>query len=245
MADGESVVYFVQAGEFIKIGTTTNLRARIAALQNGSPFPITLLHTLPGACEKERAIQKHFYEFRIRGEWYEDAPELRRFIEKGIVPQLPTPLKQPPRAPLLQPDCTIEPQDGVISVSGHVPPHAKGEDVVTFIKFHTYLVIDTVVEAGVEFDALNIAFDYPLSGEKIEVARASFTREKCLYIVTPYVHFFGALEFATSIEFHPALAQWKDFPSIVIGPHGRPIVDVSEVVVAPSPPPSAGDATAE
>ncbi len=221
----ESVVYFVQAGNYIKIGTTTNLRARLAALQNGSPFPISLLHTIPGDTEKEKAFQRQFHKSRIRGEWYEVTPELRQFIETGIIPRPPAPMKQTINEPAFQPNFVIEPLGGVISVNRHVPQHAKGEDVIAHIKFHTYLVIAAVVEADVQFDTLNVTFTYPLSGEGVEVARAAFTREQCWYIATPYVHFFGALAHATSVTIHPAFEPWEDFPPIVMDQDGRPIVD--------------------
>lgn len=70
---GESVVYYVQIGDYIKVGTTTNLRRRLA----GYPPNRRLLATEPGADDVERARHAEFRESRAMGrEWFRPTNEV-------------------------------------------------------------------------------------------------------------------------------------------------------------------------
>lgn len=70
---GESIVYYVEVGPLIKIGTTTDLERRIAQYPPGSK----LLATEPGGREVE---SKRHYQFQDcladRREWFHPNPEL-------------------------------------------------------------------------------------------------------------------------------------------------------------------------
>lgn len=80
-----SIIYFVQAGEFIKIGTTHNLKKRLAAISTYSPFPVHLLHTLPGGWRTEVRIHQRFSGRRAHKEWFKDCPEIRQYIESNCM----------------------------------------------------------------------------------------------------------------------------------------------------------------
>lgn len=66
------MVYFIQAYEngAIKIGYTTNLDRRLAALQTATGRPLTLLGTRTGSTQDERALHRKFAEARLDGEWF-------------------------------------------------------------------------------------------------------------------------------------------------------------------------------
>lgn len=234
----ESVIYFVRADRYIKIGTTTNLQSRLTALQNGSPFPLEHILSLPGDVQTERLIQRRFSDLHIRGEWYEDGPELREYIAASSSLQRPAPLPPPPnihpsvslpqtvtRPPLFNSNFSFEPIDGTITVEQRIPIHVMQQDIVTHIKFGAYRIIATAMESDADFNLLVTIF-YASSKEcKTEAARATFSRDKCRYIVTPYVHLFGAFDYAESVHLHPSLEPWRDFPRTEIGADGRPIVN--------------------
>lgn len=77
------LVYFVQRedGEGpIKIGKTTNLDQRIAALENGCGARLNVLASHRGGLGTERALHCQFSHLRTFGEWFTPAPELLAFI---------------------------------------------------------------------------------------------------------------------------------------------------------------------
>jgi hypothetical protein len=78
------VVYFVQAvqGGPIKIGSATNLRKRLRAIQSMSPAPLRVLVTMVGASVDEFAIHRHFDAHRLHGEWFEPHADILAFIER-------------------------------------------------------------------------------------------------------------------------------------------------------------------
>lgn len=75
---GALVVYYIRIGDLIKIGTTTNLKMRMEALQ-----PDELLATEPGYTDVERRRHQQFDHLRIRprSERFRIAPELLEHIE--------------------------------------------------------------------------------------------------------------------------------------------------------------------
>ncbi|MEV8042453.1 GIY-YIG nuclease family protein [Streptomyces griseoluteus] len=85
-----SVVYFVEHAGFIKIGTTSSLRARLDAIGKGSaamppgvtPGPVRLLATTPGDRKIESGYHLRFGSQRIRGtEWFRPNKPLLRLID--------------------------------------------------------------------------------------------------------------------------------------------------------------------
>ncbi|WP_036405291.1 GIY-YIG nuclease family protein [Microbispora rosea] len=71
------VTYFVERHGFVKIGTTSDLRSRIASLNRGDSAipgmtvsPVNLLAVMPGGRPVERAIHQTFAKLRFDGEWF-------------------------------------------------------------------------------------------------------------------------------------------------------------------------------
>jgi len=79
-----SVVYFIirRGMPGVKIGTTTNLSKRLSELQSSTPDYLFVFGTLPGDKVVEKILHKKFATNRIRGEWYEFTPEMKRFVKK-------------------------------------------------------------------------------------------------------------------------------------------------------------------
>jgi hypothetical protein len=78
---GPGHVYFVEAGDFIKIGFTTDWQRRIPTIQISSASPLRLLTLVQGDHDLEAALHNKFSHLRQRGEWFRKAPELISFIE--------------------------------------------------------------------------------------------------------------------------------------------------------------------
>lgn len=73
----DPVVYYVRIGELIKIGTTGNLRSRMAS------YPPTreLLATEPGGVDVEAQRLRRFVQYRELGrEWFRPGPDLLTHI---------------------------------------------------------------------------------------------------------------------------------------------------------------------
>ncbi len=73
-------VYFLEAMEFIKIGTTTSIAQRIEDIQSGLPCAAMLLHDEPGHYDLETDLHRRFAHLRVKGEWFRKEPELLDFI---------------------------------------------------------------------------------------------------------------------------------------------------------------------
>jgi hypothetical protein len=70
---GGSRVYVVSAtgSRLVKIGVTTNLKVRLAALQQTSPSELVVLWHTSGGLNLERAIHQRFWKKRLHGEWFD------------------------------------------------------------------------------------------------------------------------------------------------------------------------------
>jgi len=78
----EPVVYFVQCGEFIKIGFTVEPTKRIRAIKTSSPHEVRLLGTIAGGPDREKELHAMFKHLRHRGEWFRTDLELLAHIAK-------------------------------------------------------------------------------------------------------------------------------------------------------------------
>lgn len=79
---GPGFVYFVEAGDCIKIGFTTSLSDRLPKIATGTSHKLVILHTEPGLISDEKQLHQQFAEFRVRREWFRKAPELLAYIEQ-------------------------------------------------------------------------------------------------------------------------------------------------------------------
>lgn len=74
----EPIVYFIRNGNRIKIGWTTNLKARLSSL--ALPRDAVAL-TIDGGPSEEEWLHRKFSKARVgRSEWFEAIPELEEFI---------------------------------------------------------------------------------------------------------------------------------------------------------------------
>lgn len=79
-------VYFIQCGEFIKIGRTRNrVQRRLAELRCGNPYPLTLLATVAAHRSElvnlEASYHGRFAAYHHRDEWFRAEPDLLAFIK--------------------------------------------------------------------------------------------------------------------------------------------------------------------
>lgn len=73
-------VYFLQCGEFIKIGFTFSLATRISSIRGSTPFEVNLLGYICAPPELELSLHGQFEHLRHSGEWFREAAELRKYI---------------------------------------------------------------------------------------------------------------------------------------------------------------------
>ena len=73
------VIYFLRAGERIKIGFAKSealVRSRFGAIRANSPVAVVLLGMVDGSLEDERALHVRFAEHRLLSGWFGAAPEI-------------------------------------------------------------------------------------------------------------------------------------------------------------------------
>lgn len=81
----ESCVYFIECGEYIKIGTTIQgAERRLASMQ--LPPNARLVAVIPGpGYDAEHELHVRFASDRVGGEWFERSPELDALIQAFAV----------------------------------------------------------------------------------------------------------------------------------------------------------------
>lgn len=81
-----SVVYFLRAGQFIKIGRTSKTLTRVADLQTGCPYEIVVAGCVSGGPSLESSLHKRFAHLRARerGEWFHYRDDLRAYVEELV-----------------------------------------------------------------------------------------------------------------------------------------------------------------
>lgn len=77
-----SKVYFLKESGVgaIKIGTSTNVDARMRAISSCTAHTLVLLATIDGGYEVESLVLELFRHARIRSEWFRPVPELLAYI---------------------------------------------------------------------------------------------------------------------------------------------------------------------
>lgn len=83
-ATGETFIYFVRAGEFVKIGQSTRWKERVEEIQIGSPYTIVPLLVLISAPSLERTLHNRFRHDHFRGEWFRLGDALRTYIKENL-----------------------------------------------------------------------------------------------------------------------------------------------------------------
>lgn len=87
-----STVYFIAAGDYVKIGFSTNMKVRLVDLRHSSNIttPAGLSHrdlnahrvlaTEAGGPDRESRLHFHFRAYHVAGEWFTRSPELLAYI---------------------------------------------------------------------------------------------------------------------------------------------------------------------
>jgi hypothetical protein len=78
---GWCYVYFVRAGEVVKIGRAVDVADRIRNMQVGHHEPLKLLAAVPAHAALEAELHRHFAVEREDGEWFRLSPRLMAYIE--------------------------------------------------------------------------------------------------------------------------------------------------------------------
>ena len=86
-------VYFVKAGNVVKIGRSLNPKARLKALQKDKGQTIIpevadmenaeIVWTFPGGRKAESVMHHNFRKYRVAGEWFRWSREIEKFIKEG------------------------------------------------------------------------------------------------------------------------------------------------------------------
>jgi hypothetical protein len=71
MRDAKAVVYVIECAGVHKIGTTTNLPARVRQIQAMCPHPVTVVHSVKGGRALEQRIHGKYRHRHSHGEWFD------------------------------------------------------------------------------------------------------------------------------------------------------------------------------
>jgi hypothetical protein len=73
-----SLLYFVitDEGQYIKIGKTHDMDARLSALQGGNPHVLSIVACFAGKGHLESELHERFAHLRVRNEWFEYTQEI-------------------------------------------------------------------------------------------------------------------------------------------------------------------------
>ncbi len=76
------MVYLItnSSEEICKIGYSSNPKARLATLQTGCPYPLTLSATIVGEYDKEAELHERFCKYRLQGEWFVYSKEIKNYF---------------------------------------------------------------------------------------------------------------------------------------------------------------------
>lgn len=85
-----AVVYFIRNRDTgaVKIGTTGNITARLNALRLQGGLDLELLGTVSGGRDVEGGLHRLFAVHRVRGEWFNPAPEILDYIATNAQPMV-------------------------------------------------------------------------------------------------------------------------------------------------------------
>lgn len=73
-------VYFLQMGDKVKIGFSTNVGNRLKAIKTACPLPAEIVKIIPGSEQTERYFHAHFAANRLNGEWFALDSHLASFL---------------------------------------------------------------------------------------------------------------------------------------------------------------------
>ena len=75
-------LYFIKAGNFVKVGCSKNVKKRISAHQVSNPHECILLCSIKGDMfDLEKEAQLELKQHHYRGEWYKLTPKVKEYIK--------------------------------------------------------------------------------------------------------------------------------------------------------------------
>jgi hypothetical protein len=80
----QTFIYFLGAGEFVKIGQSKRWQKRVDSLQTGAPITYQTLLVIPEEVGAERALHDQFKADHFRGEWFHLSPAILSYIEQNL-----------------------------------------------------------------------------------------------------------------------------------------------------------------
>lgn len=85
LANGpRTFIYFLRAGEFVKIGQSVRWKVRLDQMQTGSPYTIIPLLVLINDPRLEKKLHIRFRASHFRGEWFHMSPAITAFIKENL-----------------------------------------------------------------------------------------------------------------------------------------------------------------
>jgi hypothetical protein len=86
----DRIIYVVQfgAGTPLKIGSTSDIGARLSKMSVDHYHEPSMLYLAHGGFKEERALHARFAKHRVRGEWYRPDPEMLAWCEADCQRQL-------------------------------------------------------------------------------------------------------------------------------------------------------------
>lgn len=79
--DKEELIYFISNGNFVKIGYTASVKARIKKMLTDTPFDLVALHVEAGTRADEKRLHKMFKHLRVKREWFKMSDDISLYIE--------------------------------------------------------------------------------------------------------------------------------------------------------------------
>lgn len=91
------MIYFVRAGEYMKIGFSIEPWGRMEALQIGNPEPLEMVAICPGDYALESELLSAFKEYHYRGEWFRHSAAIEQYCEvmRSVFPALQQKIEVP------------------------------------------------------------------------------------------------------------------------------------------------------
>lgn len=77
-------VYFLRAGDFVKIGFTSHPTGRARELQTGLPGGIDFIVAVSGSREDEQRLHGELSMHHVRGEWFRAVPAVLATITRSV-----------------------------------------------------------------------------------------------------------------------------------------------------------------
>lgn len=81
MSNKRKFLYFIKAGDNVKIGTSSNVDRRAKQIQTGNPNKVEKLAEFEGFAEREAGIHKELSDIHVNGEWFKFGEKIKWVID--------------------------------------------------------------------------------------------------------------------------------------------------------------------